>query len=333
MRIAYLLESTELCGGVLVAALQAEELARRGHRVVVVTPRPAEQWFRLSLAHLEVSSFGEARGLAEADVRVATFWTTVAPALEGARGPVFHLCQGYEADLSFYDRVRSHIEAAYAMPARKLAITSTLARALVSKGFGPVTEVGQAFDGRPFFPGPERGGAPPVVVVVGPYLGHVKGVDVALEGLRRWREAGGDFRLRRIATLAPEAAERASGLIDEYHHGLDPSQMPFAYRASDLFLGANRREEGFGLPVLEALASGLPCLLSDTPTHREIAGDAAWYFPDGDPDGLAAALPRVATREARARARAEGPAVAARFAPAKVAQRLEKVFEEALRGA
>lgn len=331
MRIAYLLESTELCGGVLVAALQAEELARRGHRVVVVTPRPAERWLRLARARLEVSSFREATGLAEADVRVATFWTTVAPALEGARGPVFHLCQGYEADLSFYDSVRSRIEAAYAMPTRKLAITSTLARTLASKGFGPVIEVGQAFDARPFFPGGQRDAGPPVVLVVGPYVGHVKGVDIALEGLRRWREAGGDFRLRRIATLPPEAAERASGLIDEYHHGLDPSRMPFAYRASDLFLGANRPEEGFGLPVLEALASGLPCLLSDTPTHREIAGDAAWYFPDGDADRLAAALPRVATRQARARARVEGPCVAARFDPGKVAEKLEKAFDETLR--
>lgn len=330
MRIAYLLESTELCGGVLVAALQAEELARRGHRVAVVTPRPPERWFRPSRARLEVSSFREARCLAEADVRVATFWTTVGPALEGARGPVFHLCQGYEADLSFYEAVRGQIEAAYAMPTRKLAITSTLARTLASRGHGPAVEIGQAFDARPFFPGSERDATPPVVVVVGPYIGRVKGVDVALEGLRRWRQKGGDFRLRRIATFPPEASERETGLIDEYHHGLAPSRMPFAYRASDLFLGANRPEEGFGLPVLEAMASGLPCVLSDTPTHREIAGDAAWYFPEGDPEGLAAALPRAATREARARARAESPAVAARFDPAKVAERLERAFDEAL---
>jgi glycosyltransferase involved in cell wall biosynthesis len=81
---------------------------------------------------------------------------------------------------------------------------------------------------------------------------------------------------------------------------------------------------------LEALVSGLPSLLSDTPTHHEIAGDAAWYFPDGDPEGLAAALPQLLSTEARGRARSEGPRVAARFDTAGVAERLERAFRSAL---
>ncbi len=105
--------------------------------------------------------------------------------------------------------------------------------------------------------------------------------------------------------------------------------MPFAYRAADLFLGPARPEEGFGLPVLEALASGLPCLLSDTPGHREIAGEAAEYFPDGDPEGLADALSRLSLPAARARATTEGPRAAARFDAADVAANLEAAFERA----
>jgi glycosyltransferase involved in cell wall biosynthesis len=84
-----------------------------------------------------------------------------------------------------------------------------------------------------------------------------------------------------------------------------------------------------GLRVLEALASGLPCLLSDTPGHREIAGDAAEYFPDGDPEGLADALSRLSISQARARARTEGPRTAARFDAASVAANLEAAFERA----
>lgn len=332
MRVAYLLESTELSGGVKVAAQQAEALARRGHRVSVVCPEPAADWLSLSRARFERSSFRESQELASAEIRVATFWTTVAPALAGARGPVFHLCQGYEGAFSFYADRREAIEQAYRAPTRKLAITATLAARLDALGFGPAENVGQAFDGRGFFASPEeRAAEPPVVLVVGPYIADVKGIAIALEGLRLWRARGGAFQLCRVATHPPAPEERASGLVDWYHHRLDPSRMPFAYRAADLLVGPSRPQEGFDLPVLEALASGLPCLLSDTPTHHEIAGDAAEYFADGDPESLAAGLPRVVGAEARTRARRAGPAAAARFDVVGVAERLEAAFTRALK--
>ncbi len=327
MRIAYLLESTELSGGVKVVLLQAEALASRGHRVAVVSPAPSPTWFPLVRARFERSSFRESRALAEADVRVATFWTTVAPALQGARGPVFHLCQGYEGNFSFYaDRARA-IQEAYRAPTRKLTITETLAHRLAEMGFGPAENVGQAFDSRMFLPGTGReSDGPPVVLLVGPFEADVKGIEIALDGLALWRSRGGSFRVRRVSTHAASGAEKARGLVDEYHYALPPDRMPFAYRASDVFLWASRSEEGFGLPILEALACGLPCLLSDTPGNREIAGEAAWYFPDGDPEALAERLPLLVAPEARVRARVEGPRVAARFDVAKVAANLERVF-------
>jgi glycosyltransferase involved in cell wall biosynthesis len=48
--------------------------------------------------------------------------------------------------------------------------------------------------------------------------------------------------------------------------------------------------EGFGLPTLEAMASGCPTLLSETPALIEVGGDAAEYFPADDPDYLAAKM-------------------------------------------
>ena len=330
IRIAYLLESAELSGGVKVVGLQAGALARRGHHVAIVCPEAGPRWSAAGPAHWELSAFRDSRELPSADVRVATFWSTVAPALEGARGPVFHLCQGYEGDFSFYADRKGLIEEAYGQPTRKLAVSEALAARLTSHGYGPVTNVGQAFEGGSFFPGPDRNGALPWILVVGPYDADVKGIGIALEGLALWRRKGGAFRVRRVSTHPPGEAERASGLVDAYHHTLAPERMPHAYRASDVFIGPSRPEEGFGLPVLEALASGLPCLLSDTPGHREIAGDAAWYFADGDPEALAAAAPAAVLPAARAKARIEGPRAAARFDTSKVAANLERVFLEAL---
>ncbi len=331
LSIAYLLESTGLWGGVRVVLLQAEALARRGHRVAVVSPEPEPEWFRLRRARFERSSFRQSRELEGARIRVATFWTTVAPALDGAAGPVFHLCQGYEGDFTFYADRREAIERAYAAPTRKLSISETLAARLAAHAIGPVDVVGQAFDASEFRPGPERRAAdPPVVLLIGAFEADVKGIGVALEGLAIARRRGARFRLRRVSTFAPTEAERAFGLVDEYHHWLPPDRMPFAYRSSDLLIGPSRPEEGFGLPVLEALSCATPCLLSDTPGHREIAGSAATYFADGDPASLATQLSAALGSEARRRARAEGPRVAARFDPDGVAERLERAFSAAV---
>lgn len=333
LRVAYLLESTGLWGGVRVALLQAERLARRGHRVAVVSPEPAPEWFPLVRARFERSSFRDSVELAAADVRIATFWTTVEPALAGARGPVFHLCQGYEGDFSFYTDRREAIERAYRAPTRKLSISRTLALRLEGHGLGPVTVVGQAFDRHEFFPGPERPAAdPPWLLLVGPFEADVKGIGVALAGLSLFRRRGGRFRLRRVSTFPATESESAMDLAEEYHHLLPPARMPFAYRACDLLLGPSRPEEGFGLPVVEALSCGVPCLLSDTPGHREIAGDAARYFADGDPEALAAALPQALSPETRRLARERGPSAAALFSPEAVAETLERVFRKALEG-
>jgi glycosyltransferase involved in cell wall biosynthesis len=50
------------------------------------------------------------------------------------------------------------------------------------------------------------------------------------------------------------------------------------------------RDEGFGLPVLEALACNVPVVCSDVPALREVAGGQATLVPYGDLDALTAAL-------------------------------------------
>lgn len=66
--------------------------------------------------------------------------------------------------------------------------------------------------------------------------------------------------------------------------------------------------EGFGLPALEALACGTPCLLSNLPVFREFAGDAASYVDPYDRAAIAQAIARsLANRGLVAEARVLGP--------------------------
>jgi glycosyltransferase involved in cell wall biosynthesis len=63
--------------------------------------------------------------------------------------------------------------------------------------------------------------------------------------------------------------------------------------------------EGFGLPVLEAMARGVPVACSEIPVLSEVAGDAAALFDPHDPDSIAAAIERLIADPAYARELAE----------------------------
>jgi glycosyltransferase-like protein len=92
------------------------------------------------------------------------------------------------------------------------------------------------------------------------------------------------------------------------------AQLEGLYRAADVFALPSVKE-GFGLAVLEALAAGLPAVVSDLDVFRTFLadGESALMAPVGDERALAAALVRAASDPAlTARLREDGRAVAAR---------------------
>ncbi len=104
-----------------------------------------------------------------------------------------------------------------------------------------------------------------------------------------------------------------------------------AVRAGAVAVLVPSRKEGFGLPVLEAMAAGVPVLASDTPALREVGGDAATYLPAGDAGAWAEAISAAAAasppeREARARA---GRERAAAFTWERTADGLLAAYREA----
>jgi glycosyltransferase involved in cell wall biosynthesis len=91
--------------------------------------------------------------------------------------------------------------------------------------------------------------------------------------------------------------------------------------------------EGFGLPVLEALAAGAPVLASDLPAIREVAGESALLVPPGELDALAAGLRRLtADPELVARLRAAGPQRARAFSWEATAEATVRAYRSALGG-
>ncbi len=115
-----------------------------------------------------------------------------------------------------------------------------------------------------------------------------KRIDVLLRVIDSLRAAHRHLRLVRVGgpfTAAQQAQVRELGLGDAIVvlPALDRSTLAAVYRRCALLLMPSERE-GFGLPVLEALACGTPVVASDAPALREVGGYAAAYCPVDDLD-------------------------------------------------
>ena len=89
--------------------------------------------------------------------------------------------------------------------------------------------------------------------------------------------------------------------------------LPGVYAQALAFVFPSRHE-GFGLPTLEAMASGIPAVLADSSSHPEVGGEVARYFPPGDAAALATVLEElVGDEELRAELGKAGVVRAAGF--------------------
>jgi glycosyltransferase involved in cell wall biosynthesis len=86
------------------------------------------------------------------------------------------------------------------------------------------------------------------------------------------------------------------GVLDRVTFGgqISQTELPRWYHWADVYISPSH-VDGSSVSLMEALACGLPCLVSDIPANQEwvTEGENGWLFPDGNADALAAKILRA----------------------------------------
>lgn len=141
-----------------------------------------------------------------------------------------------------------------------------------------------------------------------------------LTGYKGWRNETINQRI--------EAAQREGWV--RYLGFVPAADLPLLYSGARLFTFPSLYE-GFGLPILEAMSSGIPVVCSNSSSLPEVAGSAALMCPPNDVEGLSELLRKGLEDETwRAAAIDEGLRQAASFSWEKNAEQTQLVYQKIL---
>ncbi len=172
-------------------------------------------------------------------------------------------------------------------------------------------------------------------LVAGVWREH-KNVVGALAAFELYKKHGGQGNLvitGRPDPFYPEVPQAAQESEFSSHifltNFIPPEEMPALLSAASALIFPSFAE-GFGLPLLEAMAGETPALASNIPVFREVANDAALFFDPHDPESIALEMVEVFRKKTRDDLIAKGEKRVQDFSWEKAATQTAKLFEKFL---
>jgi len=323
VKISFVLPRVNLSGGMRVLAIYAEALHRRGHEVLVVSQPAGGAGWKQKLARLVREGSARAaardrshfdgltvphvvlerqrpvdeRDLPGADVVVATWWETAewVAELPASKGAKVHFVQHhellwYEPGTSSYERAA----AVYKLPFHHITISRWLQRLLRDDyGHADVAVVPNGVDVAQFY-APPRGKQPvPTVGMLYSPL-PIKGCALGTRAVEIARQRLPELRFLAFGSVGPS---RKIPLPTSTSYSLRPPQARIRgiYGSCDAWLFTSVRE-GFGLPILEAMACRTPVIATPAGIAPEVLenGGGILVRPN-DPEDMAHSILQFAT--------------------------------------
>jgi glycosyltransferase involved in cell wall biosynthesis len=283
----------------------------------------------------------------DCDIYIGTMFNDVKWLFKMGKRKIVHLCQGYEPidytsriekeaitekylrkglvsiwrhidALKFKRRVKQ-IESIYALPTIKAAVSKHLAELIQRQYHQKCFLIQNGIDPNIFYPNEKRiwcKNGKINILSVGPMQVGFKGILDVLQSIRILKEKGVPLEFTRVSPYPPSEGEEVGKVVDQYYINLKEKEMADLYRNMDIFISSSLEGEGFGLPAMEALASGLPSILTEISSYRNFGatGDFAYFVPTHRPDRIAeGVLAFVKDRGLRERCQERGIDVAKGF--------------------
>jgi len=364
MKIVFISDHMKFSGGRMLMFLYADYLRRKGHDSRIIVEK--EIGGLAGQFQVETVPSLSREHIPDCDLLVATSPKEVRQAWDSGRGRVVHFCQGFElTDLQqrlagrvlppryqgkgfihamrilkkkfTWARKLREFDSVYKLPTHLITVSSHLKKELEQLYGRPahLCRNGVRLDlftprkDWKFEPFSEK--RPMRVINIGPYDVTYKGVQTTLEAVGMARARGVPVEFTRITPI-PSNKELGAGRDYKTHTKLPQDEFCEILRGHDVYVSNSTEREGFGLPAMEAMASGNICVLSSILCYRSFAesrDDHCLFVPEGDAKATADALERIhkMREEEYGRIRQNALAVAADFSHDKACG----VFEDILK--
>ncbi len=319
MRITFVLNHVNLNGGIRVIAVYAEQLKKRGHTVTVVTrPRPVaslrdkvkslvkgDGWpidpntlpdhfdnVDVDLRTIESRRPIEDRDVPDADVVIATWWETApwVAALSPSKGAKVYYVQDFGANPG---QPMDKLAETWWLPMHRIVISHYIWDLVKqhAPGGSEISYVPNSVDLEQF-KSPPRGKQKSPVVGTIYSRSKFKGTDIAMAACEIARKKLPDLKLIGFGQHLPD---RDMGYPDwmSFKTRIPDDQLKGIYGACDVWLFPPRKE-GYGLPVLEAMACRTPVIATPAGAAPELIGKGGGILvPHENPQAMADAIVKI----------------------------------------
>jgi GT2 family glycosyltransferase/glycosyltransferase involved in cell wall biosynthesis len=324
LRIVYVTEGTGVGGGHRVVFQHLEGLAARGHHCELWTLGEPPDWYELGVPVRTFPSYGRLSAeLADVDaIKVATWWTTAPAVWEASvrRGRPAYFVQDIETSYYAEDHgIHGAVLATYRPEFHVVCTSRWVKEQLRGMGLEP-SRVPPGLD-RDRFVALGRERHPGAVLALG-RANPLKDFSLTAAAYRRLPAPRPELWLFGIE---PELGEPLGA---RYEVAPSDAEVNELLNTATVFVQTSRHE-GFCLPVLEAMATGIPVVCTDAHGNRDFCRDGEnCLMPAAEPGAVAAAIARVlADGDLRARLSAAGLETAAANDWSRRLGELEAFFE------